>query len=231
MLPHTANMLIGGKVEQIKKSIKNTMYFMIWLACAGLFGLVGIAPIFSVVFWGQDFDKCSSVITVISISLLFSCFGNVIRTQYLIPKERDKEYTISLIAGAVVNLVVNFSLIGKLGAVGAAVGTIAAEVVLCGYQTWCVRKELEIGYYILRGIPFIIIGTIMAVSLRFVQSMLAFNVPNLIVVIAIGGVIYVVLSIGYLIICKDTMSKEILKMIKNSITNRLKVGTKDIDKK
>ena len=221
MLPHTANMLINGSMDRIKQSIRTTMFAMIWIACAGSFGLAGIAPMFSVVFWGADFARCSDVITVISISLLFSCFGNVIRTQYLIPKERDKEYTISLIAGAVVNLVVNYLLIGRLGAVGAAIGTIAAEIALCAYQVWCVRKELEIGLYILRGVPFVVIGVVMTLVLRLIQRVIPYGVLNLLLLIAIGGAFYISFSFLYLLLTKDKFSHGILDQAKNRTINRL----------
>lgn len=226
MLPHTANMLVVGSMQKVKQSIKTTMFFILWVASASLFGLAGIAPMFSVVFWGDEFARCSDVITIISISLFFSCFGNVIRTQYLIPKERDKEYTISLIIGAVVNFSVNFLLIEKFGAVGAAIGTVAAEVALCSYQAFCVRKELELGKYILRGIPFVLIGLIMAVLLRIMQMYLSQSIPNLLILIVTGGVVFLALSIGYMKLTPDKMANQMLISAKNTIANKLHGKTK-----
>ena len=46
----------------------------------------------------------------------------------LIPSEKDKEYLSSVIGGAVVNLIANTLLISKIGAIGATIGTILAEI-------------------------------------------------------------------------------------------------------
>ena len=64
----------------------------------------------------------------LSITIPFMSFANIIRTQFLIPSEKDKEYLSSVIGGAVVNLIANTLLISKIGAIGATIGTILAEI-------------------------------------------------------------------------------------------------------
>ena len=213
MLPHTANLFATGQVNKVYKSIRDTMYAVLWVTCGSVYSVAAVAPIFSVFFWGANFARCSDVISVISISLLFSCFGNVIRTQYLISIEKDKEYTASLIIGAVVNLCVNYLLIGKYGAVGAAIGTVAAEFALCFYQVWSVRDDLEIGNYIRYGIPFAIIGSVLFIISRFVLKQLPSNAWSLIGLILFGGLAYVVLSLLYMKFSCDELTKEMYKKV------------------
>ena len=54
-------------------------------------------------------------------------WANVIRTQYLIPNKRDSIYLTSTMVGAILNLIINWMLIPKYQANGAAFGTIVAE--------------------------------------------------------------------------------------------------------
>ena len=194
MLPRTVNMLANGKNDEIKKYIKITMIGVLFVAAAFAFGLAGVAPVFAPVFWGADFVKCGTIIAYMTPALVFSVFGNVIRTQYLIPKELDKEYTISLVLGAITNFILNLMLIESLGSIGATIGTIGAEFVLCAYQVWAVRKELEITAYLKNGIPFFLIGLSMFFVVRVVGNHMRVDLITLIVQIFTGGLVYLVLS-------------------------------------
>ncbi|WP_230680487.1 polysaccharide biosynthesis C-terminal domain-containing protein, partial [Streptococcus pneumoniae] len=96
-----------------------------------------------------------------SPAFVFSVLGNIIRTQYLIPRAKDKDYVVSLIAGAVVNLVLNYFFIKPFGAMGATVSTVLAEFVLSGMQFWSVRRDLDLKRYLKNGLIFYLFGLIM----------------------------------------------------------------------
>ena len=166
MLPRTAHMIANGQEEKSKEYLENTMLYVLLISSACAFGLSGIANTFAPIFWGTGFEECGKLIAYMTPALVFSVFGNVIRTQYLIPRSMDTEYTVSLIIGAIVNFIINLFLIPKLGAVGAVIGTIAAEFSLCAYQTYSVRKYLNIKEYIKSGIMFFPIGLIMFIILK-----------------------------------------------------------------
>lgn len=82
------------------------------------FGIAGIATVFSPVFFGKEFTDCGILIRAITPIIVFKAWANVIRTQYLLPNEKDKDFIMSLFAGAIVNLIINSLLIPKLGAWG-----------------------------------------------------------------------------------------------------------------
>lgn len=62
--------------------------------------------------------------------------------------------------GAIVNVVINYLLIPQFHAVGAVIGTIAAETSVCVAQALFVSKCLPIKTYIMQSIPFICIQEI-----------------------------------------------------------------------
>ena len=90
----------------------------------------------------------------------------MVRTQYLIPHKEDSIYLISAILGAVVNLVINILLIPRLDAVGAAIGTICAEIVVWLYQILSVRHELRLRKYLKWQIIFTLTGLVMFLVIR-----------------------------------------------------------------
>ena len=203
MLPKISN-IVGREKQERKQNdsiysylIKSLSLVMV-ISSVIVFGIMGISPEFVPIFFGEGFDPCIILLQVLLPSCLFSAFSNVIRTQYLIPKERDKEYIFSVIFGAVVNLIVNFICIPVLGSIGAAIGTVIAEFAVLIYQIISVKAFINIKRLIAISIPTIIASLIMYIILVLFQ--LNNNVVSLILKIFIGGVIYFsIIQIEYII--------------------------------
>ena len=87
---------------------------------------------------------CIMLINLLSITVFFISWANVVRTQYLMPLHHDKIYVESMIIGAVANFIINSMLIPKFAGVGAAIGTIVAEFTVMIVQMIGIRKELPI---------------------------------------------------------------------------------------
>ena len=135
MLPKMSNLLSKGKSNEARKYIDLSLRFAMFISIGAMFGLIGVGKSIVPAFLGNGFEGCIEVVSLLSITLLFMAWANVIRTQILIPKKKDKVYIISTLLGAIVNILINTLLITRLGAIGAAVGTIFAEATVCIYQT------------------------------------------------------------------------------------------------
>ena len=176
-----------------KVYIRNTMIYTILLGSAFVFGMAAVAETFSVIFWGEDFVTSGRLIAVMAPAILFSVFGNVIRTQYLIPRSKDKEYTISLLVGAIINFSINYMLIPKMGAMGASVATVISEFSMTFLQSFYVRKSLDIKNYLLDNYMFIVIGFIMFGVVKVIGNYLSVSIGTLLVMIISGALVYVCL--------------------------------------
>ena len=82
------------------------------------------------------------MIAGLSISVIFVAWANVLQTQILIPQKKDNIYLISIVIGAFINILINFILIPRFGALGAVIGTICSECAVAISQTIPIRKEL-----------------------------------------------------------------------------------------
>ena len=210
MLPRASNMISNEQEEQVKDLIKRTMPFIMFLAFPMLFGLMAVGKDFSVIFFGNEFEKSGILIQLLAVTIIFLSWGNVIRTQYLIPKERDKEYIISAFLGAIVNFILNIILIPKYAAVGACIGTIFAELSVVLYQTFVVRKELPIKEYIENSISFIIKSIVMFIIIVLVGFQIENSLVRLITQVMLGIFIYLILNFKY--IYNELGIKNILKI-------------------
>ena len=198
MLPRVSNMISNNKEEEVKKVIEKTMPFIMFLSLPMIFGIIAISKDFSILFFGNEFEKSGYIIELLSITILFLSWGNVIRTQYLIPKEKDKEYVISAFLGAIVNFVLNCIFIPKFQSIGACIGTIAAELVVMIYQSWVVRRELPLIKYIKDSLPFLIKSIIMLFVVIILGRYIKNEILRIITQVIIAGLIYGILNFKYI---------------------------------
>lgn len=198
MLPRMSNMYANNEHVKSKVLIHKSMKFIMFLSFAMTFGLISISNDFSVIFFGSEFTKSGILIIYLAITIIFISWGNVLRTQYLIPMEYDKKYIISAFIGAIVNFVINLILIPKYSSIGACIGTIFAEFSVICYQTLSIRKELPVKKYFIEIIPFFVKAIIMFIiiySLKYIEMPSVFRI---VLQVMAGIIIYFILNIKYI---------------------------------
>lgn len=139
MLPHMSK----TNDEEYKKKIMDTFRITFFFIIPMCFGVFLISSDFSIIFFGNEFKMTGNIIKLLIPTAIFTSVANVIRTSYLIPKEKDKIYVYSTIIGAGVNLIFNLIFIKKYGAYGACIGTIVAEFFVMLYQMVYTRNFIE----------------------------------------------------------------------------------------
>lgn len=199
MLPRMSNLYAKGANEESQLLIYKSIKFIMFLSFAMMFGMIAVSKDFSNLFLGSGFEKCSELITYLSITIIFLSWGNVFRTQYLIPKERDKEYIISAFIGAFVNFIINFILIPKYKSVGACIGTVIAEFIVMFYQSFKIKDELPIKKYLLETIPFLIKAFIMFIIILFIKYLNLNSIVTILLQVLLGMIIYLILNYKYVI--------------------------------
>lgn len=224
MLPRMSNLYSKGEDEKCKRTILVSIKLMMFLAIGMTFGIIGVGKCFAILFFGNDFRKTGDLLVYLSVTILFLSWGNVIRTQYLIPKEKDREYIISAFLGAGINFILNIIFIQKYGASGACIGTIAAEFFVMLYQTFAVKKELPVGKYIKEVFPFFIKGIIMLLCIYPLNNINLSPIIRLILQVLIGGSIYCILNIKYILSVID-----LNKVLKKLGVKKNKYVLEDID--
>lgn len=195
MLPRIANMIANKEQKNMEKLMENSVKFAFFLSTSMGFGIMGISKEFVPLFYGEGYGKCIYLFLILLPSCIFLAFANVVRTQFIIPKGLDEIYVKSAFIGATVNILINIMLIPKLLSLGAAIGTLLAEVSVCLYQVTRVRKYLPIKRYVILGIPFLISGFFMFLIIYNFEIL---NYRNEIVIflkIIFGAAIYIIFFI------------------------------------
>lgn len=211
MLPQMSNLVAKGEKEKSKEYMNNSMKFAMFMAVALTFGISGIANQFAPIFFGEEFKECGTLISYLEISVIFIAWANVIRTQYLIPNCQEKIYIRATIIGAILNFIINYTLIPKIGALGAVIGTIFAEGSVAVYETIKIRKHIEIRQYIKDTLVYVIAGVIMFFAVRVIGEFAGEKISTLVTQIITGGIIYLGICFICLYLKKDKLIMQILK--------------------
>lgn len=199
MLPRMTALFAKSKDQEGGKYLDIAMEAVLIYVSVAIFGVISVADIFTELYFGPGFEKTSILLIYLIPTVLFFGIGNVLRTQYLIPKKLDKIYINSALIGAVLNLITNWILIPMFNSVGAAISTLFAEISVCVYQFYMVRQDVKIRKYILGASSYLLSGLIMYVILKLVPT--SENIALcLLQKICLGGIVYIVIAGAILLI-------------------------------
>jgi len=151
MLPRMANHFANNEIDKIKISIKKSVNFVYFLAIPMMFGIIAVSNIFIPKFLGEGFEKSIYIINIITPTILFIGLSNAIGVQYLLPTKKQKQFTISVICGAIISLILNLIFIPMFMSAGAAIATVMAELGVVSVQFYYIRKEFSIKEIILKS--------------------------------------------------------------------------------
>ena len=213
MLPRIAYTYARGKKKKILKYMRKSFNLVYFLSFPMIFGIISISSEFVPKFFGQGYDRVALIMNVISPIIFFIGMSNVIGTQYLLPTKRQKEYTISVVCGAIVNFILNFILISKYGAIGAAIGTVVAEFTVTSVQIFFVRKDFKLSNLVRLAKNYIIASLIMFVVCLIIQNIVRKPYLSMALQFGIGGIVY----ITSLIVLEDKFVYEIIDRLKIKI--------------
>lgn len=219
MLPHVAHAFHEGDIKAVNDMTADSFDFVSCIAIPMFAGLAAIGQKLAPLFFGPQFKPVGMAVCLEAVVIVLIGWSNVVGQQYLLPTDRIKVYTGSVVAGAIVNLILNLPFIYLWGLHGAIMATVSSEVVVTGYQLWHVRQNLDlkkmfhnVPKYALAGIVMFIVVNRVCVTLDFTSTFK--NVLATAFEIFLGIIIYG----GILLLLKPTIiykANDIIDRIKN----------------
>lgn len=205
MLPRMSSLYAQKDSEQIVSLVRKSYAFIGIFSSVVTFGVLSISGDLVIAYLGSNYINSIPIVQLLCITIPLISFANITRTQILIPKENEKVYVGSCLAGAFVNFFINLLLIPQLGGVGAAFGTIMAEFSLFIIQFIFTRKEVPMGDSRKTVLAVYLSGLFMMISIIGLDRLIL--IDNLILELAIkvlfGAVVYCVTVIIFAKTTKD----------------------------
>lgn len=206
MLPRVSKYYAENNQRAIKESIYKSARFVFFLSLPMVFGIVAVAKFFVPWFYGGGYEPVITLLPIISPVILIIGLSNVLGTQYLIPVQKQKEYTISICCGAITNFILNMILIRYMEAIGASIATVCAEVVVTIVQMNYVKKDFSILKLISQMRNYLVSSIIMFIIVKIIQVKLGMGTISLLTQCIMGVFVYTIM----LLILKDAFFKEYL---------------------
>ena len=178
MVPRMASTFASGDNEKIKNYMKMSFRFVFFLAFPIMFGIISISNAFVPIFFGTGYDKVVILINIICPIIILMGLGNVLGTQYLLPTKRQKEYTISVTVGLVVNFILNYILIKQYASIGASIATVLSELVIVIIQFQYIKEQISFKDLLVMAWKYFVSGIIMFAICYGVKFIIGLNIVN-----------------------------------------------------
>lgn len=143
MLPHVANAFSHGNMTRVNQMLYKSFDFVSAIAYPMMFGLAAISLTLVPKYYGSGYEPVGPAMMIESIVILMIAWSNVLGVQYLLPIHKQKQFTLSVTTGAVINLIMNIPLIHFWGLNGAMWSTVLSEIGVTVYQLVAVRGLLN----------------------------------------------------------------------------------------
>ncbi len=215
MLPHIAHKFAAGDVKGIRQSLYNSFDFVSALSIPMMFGIAAIAQRFAPWFLGAEFYDSGKIMMIEAPVIVLIAWSNVTGTQYLMPVNRVKEYTISVTIGAVVNIILNLFFIEVFSAKGAALATTLSEFAVTAFQVYCIKTTIRRRQLFKSTWKYMISGLVMFIVVYRLNQIMHMNIINLLIQCFIGFLIY---SVG-VIFTKAPIVNQAQNLFKKKISH------------
>ena len=213
LLPRCSNLIQKGDREGFAKVIKKSLNVTLALSMPMIIGLIVLAVPLTLVFCGNEYLPSIPVLYLNAPVIIFISLTNIMGIQVLYPMDKIKIVIISVLGGAISNLLLNFILIPIYGAKGAAISTLVAEFSVLIIQIRMGKGLYPFKYSDLFVPKYIISAGIMG----FCVFLWTVCVSSIFLQLFVGVLIGIGIYIGMLLLFKDTLSLEVFKIITNKL--------------
>lgn len=216
MLPRMTKYVAEKNEDMIKHYFNKslTITFVLGLFSASI--LIGVAPAFIPLYLGESFTDAILVLQLLSIVLVPIAWGNAFRSQYILPQKLDNLYLKSVLYAAIINIVLNLVLIPLWSTTGAAVASIASELIICIYQSIKIKNSFDFRNLIKKNIAYLLPAFFTIISMICITLYLEWGNFALLIISFIVGILVFVLT-TYLIELKfddKTFTTEVSNILK-----------------
>ena len=199
-----------GKITEMKKKIADSYDFLLTLSIPVMFGLVAVSGNFVLWFFGEGFEMTGYLLCLLAPLPAIVCISNVLGSQYLTPSGQRVRSTKGILAGAAVNVVLNLILIPRYGAAGAALGSVAAELVISLIYIYMSRDVVRVSQLLHMSVKKLAASLIMFGGILLLTGTGLSGAAFTLVQFVAGAVIYIVA----MFVLRDSFAMTFLKWIK-----------------
>ena len=216
-IPRMSNDYANNRMETFIQSLKKVFKFVSFLSFPMCCGLMVIAKDFTLLYYGIGFAGIEVLFYIGAIMIISLAWSGVLGNMVLIPSGKQRFYTIAVVSGAGINIVLNCWMIPLWGASGAMIASVLAEVIGMFIMYIYSKKEFKIvGFF--HGVErYILASIIMSVVIWMESTVLRADIRAICIEVISGVIIYILC----LLLLKDSIVRQVFRFLKQ-ITYKFK---------
>lgn len=213
LLPRMSFYIEKGEKEAFQKTVTKAFRFVMVAATGLMVFFILFARESILLLSGDEFLPAVLPMQLLMVTLLLIGLSNITGIQILTPMGQEQKVLISIVAGAVVDFVLNLALIPRYSSSGAAFATVMAEVVVLAVQCIYMRDMLK---NLVKNISFIkIIFAVICAGTGsvLVKGLVHFPTVTFIQLffgLAVDAIVFFGIYVGMLLVTKEPMAWEIM---------------------
>lgn len=216
-MPRVKYLLNNKSEDQAHNIIDNAMEFIIFISIPMMFGLFIVTNNLVPWFLGENYLECIPILKIFSVLMLVVGLDSTIGRQCLMAAGKQSQFNIGVICGAITNFILNMILIPKFNAVGAAVASVSAEIVILTIFMYYSRNFLNINKMIKSIIKYSIYSCVMSLIAIVATKLIGGTyLQRMITTVTTAVIVYAII----LIATKDNMINKSIDLIKNKIKKK-----------
>lgn len=210
MLPHMASAFAKGDHKRVNQMLYTSFDFISLLSVAMTFGLAAVSLQLGPYFYGKGFGPVGSAMLIESVVILLIAWSNTVGTQYLLPTNKVKAFTTSVVLGALFNIVANLPFIYFWGLNGAMYATVLSELVVTGYQLWYIRDITDFKQMFVNVPKYLLAGIVMFIPVFAMSNLVKTSILSIGSEVVLGVIIYMIM----IVLLKPTSLAQVTAMVK-----------------
>lgn len=213
VFPRSAYYVSLKETQKAYNLFNKSLALTICLAFPCIIGLNILGESIVLTIIGENYISAISTMKIMNPIIIIIAIALVIQNQFIIPYGKEKLLVLSRLLGAITNITLNFILIPKYKAEGAAIATIFAETSVTISQLIVARKFIFIRMQVLNTLQFILATIIMGISIFFLKKWIDNNILEIIICPILGVAIY----FGLLVLFKNKIVLDIIQSFSRKI--------------
>lgn len=176
LLPRVSYYIEKGMYEEYRKTLNKSIKVVLLISLPLMLYCMIEARDVLLFLSGKQYLPALSAMVVIMPTILLIGISNVTGMQILVPLGLEKYTIVSTVIGAIVDVILNSLLIPQYGAMGAAVGTLIAEVSVLIVQIYFLRKIKYVNIINKDWIKIILATMIALIGMRVIDKIVFIDI-------------------------------------------------------
>lgn len=215
-IPRVSIYMKDSDISMINKLMTQSLGIVSLLAFPLMIGVIVIAPEFVPLFYGDEFHGTILPMQIGAGVIVAIGLNNLNGIQILTGMAKDKQFLISVCAGAVINFILNLALIPRYGASGAALASVIAEIIIFIINEYFVRKCTQVRMQTYSDLMKAVAGALLFIPVSCLCSRFLGGWTYIIVCFLFCALIYIFAQK----IFKNSMYFTIYNLFKSKLTKR-----------